>query len=227
MIVAITPTGARPEAFALCERYMARQTLQPDLWIVVDDCDPATACTMGQMVLRPEPRWESGNTQHRNLLAALDHVPPGSSIIFFEDDDWYADTYIAKQVERLQRHPLVGEEPARYYHVGHRCSRSFDHTPHASLCATAIHSSMIPELQQCCFMRAWIDTTLWRKYGGRGDLYYDYSVVGIKGLPGRPGVSAAHRNLPGPQWRSDPSMEMLKRWVGDDWKHYAQYGVKS
>jgi hypothetical protein len=33
----ITPTGDRPETFALCERYLYRQTLKPSKWIVVDD----------------------------------------------------------------------------------------------------------------------------------------------------------------------------------------------
>ena len=33
----ITPTGDRPEAFALCVKWMKSQDLSPHVWVVVDD----------------------------------------------------------------------------------------------------------------------------------------------------------------------------------------------
>lgn len=226
MIIAITPTGGRPEAFALCEKYMARQTMQPDEWIVVDDCDPATSCTMGQVVIRPCSRWNpTKQTQHRNLMAAIDHIKPQQfNVILFEDDDWYAPDYIEKQCGRLHFNELVGEQPARYYHVRYRAARLFAQTRHASLCATAFRSSMLDEFMDLCEQRAWLDTTLWSRYGSRGQLYHDHSVIGIKGMPGREGVSAAHRNIPGPQWMGDPGGDILRQWIGaEDAKVYGRF----
>jgi len=37
IITAITPTGDRPLALALCQQWMDAQTVRPDQWIVVDD----------------------------------------------------------------------------------------------------------------------------------------------------------------------------------------------
>ena len=82
MIIAITPTGGRPEAFLLCEMWMARQTRQPDLWIVVDDVEPQTSCTMNQIHIAPTEPWNDGpSTQHRNILLALDYIERGWHVL--------------------------------------------------------------------------------------------------------------------------------------------------
>ena len=100
MIIAITPTGGRPEAFLLCEMWMARQTRQPDLWIVVDDVEPQTSCTMNQIHIAPTEPWNDGpSTQHRNILLALDYIESeiggdGHKLLFIEDDDYYAADYV-------------------------------------------------------------------------------------------------------------------------------------
>jgi len=247
MIIAITCTGARPEAFALCEKYMARQTVQPDLWLVVDDCDPATKCTMGQTVIRPEPRWPEfpePNTQHRNMMAAVDYYrqktynpKDETKIIFFEDDDWYAPDYIQRQSSMLDLNgglAIVGETPARYYHVKNRAFRIFNEaemnnpTPHASLCATAIRAGLFHTLVDALESRAWIDTYLWRKEGPWGTLYEGSSVVGIKGMPGRPGVSQCHRQEADGRWSGDPDLSRLRQWIGSDADAYKRFsGVQS
>lgn len=244
MIIAITCTGARPEAFALCEKYMARQRVYPDQWIVVDDCDPSTKCTMGQTVIRPEPRWPEfpePNTQHRNMMAAVDYlqnswVAPTDQIIFFEDDDWYDSDYIETQSHRMRvyGHSLVGETPARYYHVKNRAFRIFEEAdmnnpvPHASLCATAMRASVLPFLVEALESRAWIDTYLWRKAGSPEALLHGSSVVGIKGMPGRPGVSQCHRQEADGRWSGDPDLSRLRQWIGSDTDAYNQFsGVQS
>jgi len=242
MIIAITCTGARPEAFALCEKYMARQTVQPDQWLVVDDCAPATKCTMGQTVIRPAPRWPEfpePNTQHRNMMAAVDYIRRGRAnstdkIIFFEDDDWYAPDYIWEQTDRLKAFTLVGETPARYYHVKSRAFRIFDDeamnnpTPHASLCATAMTATLISTLIDALECRAWIDMYLWRKCNYPYELFESSSVIGIKGMPGRPGVSQCHRQEADGRWSGDPDLSRLRQWIGDDADAYKRFsGVQS
>jgi hypothetical protein len=228
MIIALTPTGGRPEAFALCERWMKRQTRQPDLWIVVDDVMPPTPRTMRQVAITPTDSWTDGSsTQARNILAGLDfieqEVPGEHGILFIEDDDWYAPDYIEKQAARLEEAEMVGEQPARYYHVRHAAYRAFEPTPHASLAATAIRSSMIPAVREACELASYIDMYLWRKYGHPQMLYNDTSVVGIKGMPGRPGVSAAHRRETGGYWTPDTGGAKLREWIGEDSTVYKQF----
>ena len=229
-LICITPTGGRPDAFAQCERLMARQTRKPDLWIVIDDVDPPTKTTMGQVVLRPEPRWPNyvqQTTQHRNIIAALDRIDSieavstrDASLIMWEDDDHYAPGYIAEQAERLKSCDLSGEGPARYYHVRNGCYRVFEDTPHASLCATAMRASLIPELRDLCEMGAWIDVGLWKRCGSRGKLYNAENVIGMKGMPGRPGVSQCHKQARDPRWTFDPDGAKLREWTGPDAAFY-------
>jgi hypothetical protein len=67
MVTLLTVTGGRPEAWGLCKRWMAAQTVQPDRWIIVDDVGDVPEAT-----IQVTPRWQPGqNTQARNLLAGL------------------------------------------------------------------------------------------------------------------------------------------------------------
>ncbi len=225
MIVALTPTGGRPEAFALCEKYMARQTVMPDAWIVVDDVDPPTRCTMGQQIVRPEPRhqhYPEPNSQHRNILAGLPVMGGDDLLIFFEDDDWYSAEYIETQKQFADRYPhlgMFGQVPSRYYRVDERASRVFEDTPHSSLASTAFRGRMLEAIQYACESRAWLDTYLWKRFGAnQGFLWSDIQVVGIKGMPGRAGVSAAHRQeVAGDErWQTDLNLVTLERWIGKE-----------
>lgn len=88
----ITPTCDRPAGIALCERYMARQTLQPHEWIVADGGSTPAALTMGQVHLH-HPGERGAANLAGNILRALDAVT-GDAVVVWEDDDWYApDTF--------------------------------------------------------------------------------------------------------------------------------------
>ena len=96
MISLITCTGNRPEAFALCEQYMLRQTYEGEVqWIIVNDCMergvfPLPKKKKGWIVqLYHGPmKWEPGiNTQRPNMDAAL-QVVLGKKILIIEDDDF-------------------------------------------------------------------------------------------------------------------------------------------
>ncbi len=216
-VYAITPTGGRPEAFSQCQKYMHRQTKQPDVWIVIDDVGDIPKHDLATMI-RPPIKWRVGDrsTQYRNILLALDHFEPTDEdrLIFAEDDDWYHPEYIERQMERLEEHDLVGEIPSRYYHVKHRAYRIFEDTPHASLCATAARGTVLPLLRQILTAEQWIDTTLWRLWRGSKHLYRANYVLGMKGMPGRPGMSDVHRREPSPDYIRDDSGATLRNWIG-------------
>ena len=214
----ITPTGGRPEAFALCERWMSHQTVQPHEWIVVDDCDPPTLTTRGQFVVRPEPRWVPNAkypTLGRNLLAGFECVT-GDAVVIVEDDDYYSPGHLGMMATLLEHAPLVGEGLARYYNVVTRCWRDMANAGHASLASTAWRHTLTPHvsriierLGQPCY-----DLSIWRETSHNILSVTTHNVVGMKRMPGRKGIANGHadetcRN-------HDPDMTQLREWIGDD-----------
>lgn len=221
MLTVITPTGGRPEAFALCEKWVARQTLQPDEWLVVDDCDPPTKMTMRQRVIRPTSLWAGGNTQFRNMILLLEAVKT-ELVVVVEDDDYVGPRYLEQQVQRLEQAPLTGETPSRYFNVHFRTYRQWNNTEQASFCQTAFRSCMIPHIIQLCHAERWLDLNLWQNFGkSHGYLSRGDQVVGIKGMPGRGGVTVrAHAMAHSAGWQSDPDMQVLRQWIGKDCDEY-------
>lgn len=226
MLQLLTATGARPDAFALCERWMAAQTYDgPVVWIIVDDGPVPTPITKHpkgwmQVVIRPAPHWQPGeNTQARNLLSGLNAVDRDRPLVVVEDDDWYADDWLARVTSQLNRAELVGEIRARYYNVATRQGRQLSNRLHSSLCSTAMRGSAIDTFRQSCERAPkFIDLDLWKRCRSK-DLFGGHRVVGIKGMPGRGGIGMGHKdNFSG---EYDPDGALLRQWIGDDARHYA------
>lgn len=200
---------------------MARQTLQPDEWIVADGGETPVRCTLGQKLIW-DPRPSGPLNLARNLVNALT-VATGHFIIFMEDDDWYHQTHIEKMLDMVNRHPKAwafGDSQQRYYNLPHVMYRTFNNLG-ASLCQTAIACEAIPMLLEtilwCAEVRSYgIDTTFWQKLPPhQWAIERTQTVVGIKGLPGQPGLGIGHRPH-GINWRSDPFHRQLQEWIGLD-----------
>ncbi len=225
MLTLLTATGARPAAWALCERWMARQDYEgPVRWIIVDDGpepQPVTFRREGwQLVLvRPSPHWAPGqNTQARNLLKGLAAVGPDERLVIIEDDDWYAPDWLTTVAAELEHAELVGEHRARYYNVEQRRGRQLANTGHASLCSTAMRGAALRDFGDACRSRPkFIDLELWRRPRDRR-LFGGHRVVGIKGLPGRGGIGMGHD--PDFKGADDASGDLLRHWVGADAEVY-------
>lgn len=222
----ITPTGERPEAFALCERWMARQTFQGCVqWLVVDDGSTPTAVTLGQQVLRPVPVWQPGrDTQIRNILAALPQIKY-DKVLFIEDDDWYGHEFLAIMSNRLDDAALVGEVQAHYYHVGHRRFRVFRNHAHSSLGQVGIRGELVELLHSVCSggRHPLIDIELCHQAGDKRFYPWSGTYLGIKGLPGRPGITSSHRDTQGAAWVPDLDLSVLRQWLGEDVAYYQGY----
>lgn len=218
----ITPTGSRPEAFALCEKWIANQSYQSFEWLVLDDGEIPTPMTQNQCVIRPDKKWDGKeNTQAENLKTLLDCVS-GKYVAVIEDDDYYGPNYLGEMVNHLKRHPLVGQRPGRYYHIsGHY--RVFQNEKHASLSQTAFHRDYSLILSQYLKSGAtFIDVNFWRN-SKNGFLFESVSHVGIKGMPGRPGIGIGHRDFMGYGWNYDP--HILKKWIGEDADFYGNNNI--
>lgn len=225
MLHLLTATGARPEAWAICERLMAAQDYSgPVTWVIVDDGPQAQPVTFARegwslQVIRPEPYWQSGqNTQSRNLLAGLKVIPDDARLVIIEDDDHYARDWLTTVDRELDNAELVGEYQARYYNVATRRGRQLHNTGHASLCSTALRGSAIEALRKVCKTSpTFIDMKLWREHRSR-HLFGGHRVIGIKGLPGRGGIGIGHKqNFTG---QNDPAGTLLRSWIGEDVELY-------
>ena len=221
MLTLITMTGARPQAWALCELFMQRQTYQgPVRWIIVDDGETPQPITFEREnwsleVLRPEPFWQPGqNTQTRNVRAALAVVKADERLVFIEDDDWYSPNWLAIVDEKLNEADLVGERFAFYYNLKYKQCKQLNNGSHSGLCSTAIKGKAIDYLNRICQVdREFIDLHLWKSPITRR-LFTSREVIGMKGLPGRGGIGMGHRSHK--QFLSDPSGEVLRKMIGDD-----------
>jgi hypothetical protein len=217
-VTAITPTGDRPLAFALCQQWMKNQTLKPSQWLVVDDGKTPLIPTSAMQYVRREPK--SDDPQHTlilNLKAALPLIR-GEKIIIIEDDEYYAPEYIAEMSRRLDHHELVGIMHAKYYHLPTGGYYKIGNTTHASLAETGFRRSFLPELETLWAGDTSLDMRIWQKAGNRGHLFDDDSnslYVGIKGLPGRAGIGAGHR--PSLYHKKDTAdRSVLKQWMPRD-----------
>jgi hypothetical protein len=222
VLTLLTPTGTRPEAWALCERWMAAQTYAgPVRWIVVDDGlepQPMRFCRAGWelTVIRPTQKWRVGdNSQARNFREGLKLIGPDARVAVIEDDDYYAPGWLERIDKELNDHDLVGQGWNCYYHVRTGATRVNDNDKHASLCASAFKGKALQVFRtQCERAPRLIDAPLWKHCQHR-NCFKARLVVGMKGMPGRGGIAGGH-NLSGEPFD-------LREWIGDDARAYAQF----
>lgn len=221
MLTLLTATGMRHQSWALCEKFMQRQTYAgPVRWVVVDDGQEPQPIGFEKQgwtleVIRPEPFWLPGdNTQARNLLAGMDVIGSDERVVFVEDDDWYSPNWLQVVDAMLARAELVGEGFARYYNVQLRKYRTHKNAQHASLCSSAIRGKALETFRKVCLPGVqFIDISLWQSHPDK-HVFAGTDVVGIKGLPGRGGIGMGHKgNFLGD---IDYTGDVLKSWVGAD-----------
>lgn len=222
-VTIITPTRDRPYAFALCERWMRRQTLAWDQWLVIDDGDEPAVPTCGQQHIRRAPSAQR-NTLPQNMLEALKHIR-GDRVVMVEDDEYYAPTYVEAVVRGLDMRPLAGERHARYYNVQDRrwSEKTPNDTKHCSLARTGFRVELIPRMEQAatiCLEQdiVFVDLYFWGERGPIPRIVHQNVSgqqalsVGIKGMPGRGGLGSGHR--PGALPHHDPHGTKLIEWIG-------------
>lgn len=211
-VTAITATYQRPEAMALCTRYLKRQTRQPDQWLVLDGPDP-----MAKKVLR----------------AIEDGQIEGEVVAFVEDDDHFrADWLEWCEAGIRSGYEMVGEGNAVYYQIRHRWHSACLNVRHAALVQTAVHRDMLETIANVIrsYPSPWFDTRIWRLDAGKflatPESPAERRVVGIKGMyasgAGK-GYSGEHVGFHPPESRSDPAAIKLFEWLGEDAVHYLPF----
>jgi hypothetical protein len=218
MIYAVTPTGSRPEGMALLGEYINAQNYRgPLTWIIIDDCDPATPIPnmrdgIQVIPIRPNWRWKPGdNTQVKSMAAGLDLVPEDATLFICEDDDAYLPNYMTTMLD--QTADLIGERDSRYYNVASGQWRVLRGKFHASLASTVCSGAALALLKKLCAsgMKKMLDVNLWKTFDGSKVLLSEHNVIGIKGLPGRPGIGVGHRR----NFGSVDIDDRLRAWAKD------------
>ena len=223
-LTCITCTADRPWAIARAEFLMARQTRPPDEWVVADDGVVPAQLTQGQTHLRRAPSRSGPESLTGNLIAAL-AVATGDRLVIIEDDDWYAPEYLAVCEARLRQAEVIGCPTLRYYHVASRQHVTMPNIGSA-LFQTALRrryrSWLVSAAEQAALAQTYnVDGRFWQALPtGVGKLYDTPLTVGIKGMPGRPGLGIGHRPARDKPWHHDPNGQQLYRWIGDDAPYY-------
>lgn len=248
-LLVLTPTKDRPEALQLLSLWLENQTYQDFEWVVVTDGKVNSPNNHRDWFRRPYrilertpgPEKQSLNL---NLLHALKSpLLKDRPIAIMEDDDWYHPDYLKVMAAFHAGNPdkLVGVRPALYHNLKTRTWKNCGNNAHASLAQTLVpptrHGALREAALDCSgpkHREQWskdggkpfLDIRLWKIVGG--SLIDNFSIegiqgrplqVGIKAMPGTPGLGMGHRMAEG----NDPELSTLKRWLGRDFRRYEPY----
>jgi predicted O-methyltransferase YrrM len=228
----ITATADRPEAFALTEYYVSKQTVKPDAWIILDDGNVPVVPTMGQKyVYCPECR--AGTSMINKLKIAFSPGIITTDIaIFVEDDDALAPTWVETCIKNLSdgKIDIFGEGRALYYNVRDRWWFEHGNMTHASLCSTAVTKRLFPLiLRLCSDPNPFIDDRMWKAAPRNRSRILDplsnggkRLVVGIKAMPGKVGYGGGHAKIDR-NARQDPNGTKLIELIGTDCSLYDKF----
>ena len=161
------------------------------------------------------------------MLGALERVK-GQNVIVLEDDDWYGPEYVATMAAFLEEVELAGFTGFLLYNVCYRRYRPWDKTAFTCMSHTAFRRNVVPLLQKLIqdHNTAYPDVLLWqqslKKRVWEVSSETNRLTVGLKGLPGRAGLSFGHR----PRWsafRFDPHAAKLREIIGEDVDLYLEF----
>lgn len=236
MIVLITPTGARPDQFRMCAKWMKQQTYEGDVhWIIIDDARPVTTGIVDDSFrenwtiekIYPVPSWEFGmNTQARNMKVALERLSlftkkEVKAVFIIEDDDYYMPTYLEWMMMHLENYTAIGETRTIYYNVVARKFADCGNRQHASLFQTAFTLDAIPYMM-AAHKNKFIDAEFWKNVPNKLLIKEGKRSIGMKGMPGRGGIGAGHKGHNG--YTLDIDLKWLTLNIGEDnAKEYARY----
>ncbi|MBR9800675.1 glycosyltransferase family 2 protein, partial [bacterium] len=228
LISLITPHADRPEAIKMCEQQVRRFQIPEGYrveWVLVDGgTEQQQQVTADVYVHHRAPQHPAQNLCS-NFLRAI-KVANGEFIVVIEDDDWYHPEYLCHMVQLLKCAQMAGLTCSRYYHLGRRQYRVLRNSRNSSLCSTGFRSEVVPEMvprirEMIEKQDHFLDLELWRNFGVQKLLSDRHELsLGIKGMPGKAGLSAAHRSEDS-RWIDDPECDWLREYIGE--KDYERY----
>lgn len=250
-LTVVTTTRQRPACFALLEKWMSRQTLKPEKWLVINDSPQPDnyIYTQGQTVIVRKPRRmpaqennrrfikgtsvEKGNSLLLNWLKALPLIET-EKIVVCEDDDWYHEDYLRQLSAMLDEASLVGVSGGLYYKLPIRKFIRLHNSTFAGLGATGLRRSLLGRVEHICNVEckannnSFIDMYLWLTDVSKSLVVNKAPDgrawhVGFKQMPGAKGLGIGHAN----DGSNDCNWQVLTQWVGrEDAKVYREFAKK-
>lgn len=235
MISLITPTGDRPESFALLVRWVNRFWKPTEVleWVVVDDgVVPTDTSDATVPVVHIRPSRMAGPSVARNYLAGL-RAASGDVLVYLEDDEWYHRDYLAVVVSTFLSEPvdMVGIAPWRAWYLRERRYR--DPPLQGILSATTSRTSVRRGPALDCHVEILKaeradkagETRLWGTgYLSRNVQERPYLCVSLKDVPGRPKPERYNEEV---GQVPDPDAMKLIQWIGaEDTNAYMDLMVK-
>lgn len=226
----LTCTGGRPDLFRLCQRYVERQTVKPNAWIVTDDMGgmrPAELPGYAQFhnidTSKITEGWAKAAPWTWTLVQALGLVPDDHHVVLIEDDDWYGPFYCEFMLEKLAEHDAAQCANLPRYNVPAR-RWSIDH-----VAPSTDQFKLVPGIFGCQHKAIGkvvksISASEWQRFPIH--FFNSTQFCGIKGagygLPGRRGATSKHspthrKTL---EARHDPDFRLLRHEVGEDADDY-------
>lgn len=214
-VCGVTCTGARPELFALCKRWVMRQTVPVDHWIVatdngevIEDLPPmAQHHHVTPALDAPTLDWKPNSS----LQQALALVPKDHAAVVFEDDDWYGRTHVQVCMRGIADGHLVSYGARVVQFNVPLATWRMHKEPPPSEGRVCIHPDGIER-----YAHSLLNRPLWS--GPTDGRHADITTAGIKGvgfgLPGRAGATIPH--FQASHWAPDPGHKMMRRLLGED-----------
>ncbi len=136
-----------------------------------------------------------------------------------EDDDYYGPDYLSDMMQALSKTEAVTMVRSKYFHVGLPGYKILHNTVHGSLANTAISKWALPRLIKAVASgHLYFDGVFWEEHlkASRPHIFIGNwnESIGIKGMPGREGITPSHRELR--DYLIDPQLLKLKEWIGED-----------
>jgi len=152
------------------------------------------------------------------MHVGLLHIPDDAVVFVLEDDDVYLPDYMTAMLKAVEKADLIGERDASYYNVSSRYWRILPGKVHSSMASTVCRGEALALLKKTCDngVRRMLDYTLWRSFAGSKELLDNHNVIGIKGLPGRPGIGVGHRK----HFGAPDTHDVLRAWIGEYANNY-------
>lgn len=139
-----------------------------------------------------------------------------------EDDDWYAEDYVAKTVSAWElngRPDIFGIGHSTYYHVGIRKWVKLDHPGRASAFTTCISKAGKSKCALGDDTDPFADIKMWQSVPGLTWNPPRPVAIGIKHGMGM-GGGIGHNPMWAGYQNSDPEMSLLESWIGEDVEFY-------
>lgn len=230
----ITPTRDRPECMQLLARFIAKQTVKPISWIIVDDGDKALNMPLTpylNYVRRFKEPNEPVHTIALNMIEGLKYVR-SDAVLIFEDDDWYREDYAEKMLAQLEKYEIVGNRPTIHYSIGKRQYKELPKREKACWCKTGFRYDLVNEIDRIIkqdINEYLLDIRVWeqiKKKHSYGFLDTEDPIhIGFKGMVGFKSMFRMHLDAvrENKTFKKDFNYYQLKRWIGNDFNIYSDF----